>query len=393
MPTSLKLLTIVLWVSLLPQLAIAEEPQQTFDVERIDDQTLIFGRVRTNAGGFEGFVVDSDALVDTLKTRVLEARSLGSLANIVRVQDEKSVSRAGLSDSDGSGYEFTHRFAEPFSSIVTRMELTPLEDPSEGALVDELVLVLAVCVVLGLYALYRMTATQLVFAERSRNFVSAVSHELKTPLTAIRMYGEMLTDDLVADESKRREYYRTITRESERLTRLIDNVLNLSRLERRRELQLRKGDIRPHLRDAIEVLRPHVERQGFGLVVDCDAAVADVEFEPDALKQVLFNLVDNSVKYGRDASDKRVMIELRPKGKGVGLSVRDFGPGVQPTHIRKIFLPFFRGERELTRKHAGTGIGLALVKSLVLAMHGRVTAENLDPGLNVTIELVAGTST
>jgi two-component system phosphate regulon sensor histidine kinase PhoR len=255
--------------------------------------------------------------------------------------------------------------------------------------VDELVLTLALCVVLGLYALYRMTATQLVFAERSRNFVSAVSHELKTPLTAIRMYGEILSDNLVPDDNKRQEYYRTITRESERLTRLIDNVLNLSRLERRRELQLRQGDVRPHLRDAIEVLRPHAERQGFAIELECDAELPEVDFEPDALKQVAFNLVDNSVKYGRDVQDKRIKVELRRTNTGVRLTVRDFGPGVQSSHIDKIFLPFFRGERELTRKFAGTGIGLALVKSLVLGMHGRVTAENLNPGFLVSVELTA----
>jgi two-component system, OmpR family, phosphate regulon sensor histidine kinase PhoR len=364
----------------------AEEPARELAVVSIDGQTLMFRRARSNGMGYEGFFIDSNALVDTLKSRVLEARALGSVASISRVGPEQQTRPAAIAAPKSRTYAFNHRFADPFSSIAARMKLAPLEDPSEGALVDELVLTLAVCVVLGLYALYRMTATQLVFAERSRNFVSAVSHELKTPLTAIRMYGEILSDDLVPDEAKKQEYYRTITQESERLTRLIDNVLDLSRLERRRELQLRQGDLRPHLRDAIEVLRPHAERQGFQIEVDCDPDLPEVDFEPDALKQVTFNLVDNSIKFGRDARDKRIKIELRRTANGARLTVRDFGEGVQPSHMGKIFLPFFRGQRELTRKHAGTGIGLALVKSLVLGMHGCVTAENANPGLIVSID-------
>jgi two-component system, OmpR family, phosphate regulon sensor histidine kinase PhoR len=389
MPTRLRLTIASCLLVLAPRFVSAEEPARELVVASIDAQTLMFRRARSNGIGYEGFFIDSNSLVDTLKSRVLEARALGSVASISRAALDQQTAPAAIAAPKSRVYEFNHRFAEPFSSIAARMKLAPLEDPSEGALVDELVLTLALCVVLGLYALYRMTATQLVFAERSRNFVSAVSHELKTPLTAIRMYGEILSDDLVSDEDKRREYYRTITQESERLTRLIDNVLDLSRLEQRRELQLQQDDVRPHVRDAIEVLRPHAERQGFRIEIDCDPDLPEVEFEPDALKQVTFNLVDNCMKYGRDAQDKRIKVELRRTANGARLTVRDFGEGVQPSHMRKIFLPFFRGQRELTRKYAGTGIGLALVKSLVLGMHGRVTAENSNPGLIVSVDLTA----
>lgn len=389
MPSSLRILVLVLLLGLVPQSVRAEQAARDFDVTSVDAQTLMFRRSRADGNGTEGFVIDANALVDTLKSRVLEARALGSLAEIGRVTEAEAQSPSSVAKTDTGGYEFSHRFAAPFASIAIRMHLDRLEDPSEGTVVDELLIVLALCVVLGLYALYRMTATQLVFAERSRNFVSAVSHELKTPLTAIRMYGEMLSEDIVADEAKRREYYRTITHESERLTRLIDNVLNLSRLERRKELNLRTGDIRPHLRDAIEVLQPHIERQGFKFVVEIAESLPNVQFEPDALKQVLFNLVDNSTKYGRDAGDKRVIVTLDRTEGGVRLGVRDFGPGVQPGQIRKIFLPFFRGEQELRRKFSGTGIGLALVRSLVVAMRGRVAAENLEPGLRVVVDLVS----
>jgi signal transduction histidine kinase len=126
---------------------------------------------------------------------------------------------------------------------------------------------------------------------------------------------------------------------------------------------------------------------GFTLEVECDVDLPSVHFDPDAIKQIVFNLVDNSLKYGKDAIEKRIVVTCQRTTTAVELSVRDFGPGVVPDHVRRIFLPFFRGERELTRKHPGTGIGLALVKSLTVAMGGRVFAENLKPGLRVTVEL------
>jgi hypothetical protein len=185
----------------------------------------------------------------------------------------------------------------------------------------------------GLFAVHRMVSVAVGFAERRSNFVAAVTHELKTPLTAIRMYAEMLRDGLVPSDDKRGEYYRTITDESERLSRLIDNVLEFARLERgSRELQLRAGDIVPVLEEALAKLRSHASRQGFELVLAADPSLPPVLFDRDALLQVLFNLVDNAMKYARGAGDRSVRIEARRAGEGVEVAVRDFGPGVGAQH-------------------------------------------------------------
>jgi signal transduction histidine kinase len=244
-------------------------------------------------------------------------------------------------------------------------------------------------VVLGLYALYRTTATQIEFAERRNNFVSAVSHELKTPLTAIRMYAEMLEGDLVEDDSRRREYYRTITAESERLSRLINNVLELARIEKKPAgLKLMLGDISALVRQTLDVLRPHVEREGFVLEIEVQGPLPNVYFEPDALRQILFNLIDNALKYSREASERRITVRLEARlPDRVLLLVRDRGPGVQEPHLRAIFQPFFRAEHELTRKTQGTGIGLSLVKGLVERMGGKVHGANANPGFEIRVEL------
>jgi two-component system, OmpR family, phosphate regulon sensor histidine kinase PhoR len=369
----------------------AQSDPAPFSAVDVGSDTLVFTRHRATSGEVEGFVVDTRALVNTLKTRVLEARGLGEVAEVTDTEAAGSSRRSVAALNAGQHpYVLTHRFGPPFDSVTATLRLRPLEEPDESALLGRLGLLLALCVLGGLYAVYRMTATQVEFAERRGNFVSAVTHELKTPLTAIRMYAEMLEQGLVDDPNKQHEYHRTITSESERLSRLINNVLELSRIERRRNLPLREGDIRQVVREAVEVLRPHVEREGFALDLDIAEALPSVRYEPDALRQVLFNLIDNALKYGREAEEKRITIRCEGAEGGVRLVVRDRGPGVQAEHLQTIFEPFFRGERELVRKHPGTGIGLALVKGMVDGMHGHVSGHNTDGGFEVWVELTAG---
>jgi signal transduction histidine kinase len=211
--------------------------------------------------------------------------------------------------------------------------------------------------------------------------VAAVSHELKTPLTAIRMYGEMLRDGMVPTDAKREEYYRTITSESERLSRLIDNVLEFARLEKgTREMRLSAGPIGPVIEELALLLRPHAARTGFDLHVAIEANLPPVRFERDALLQVLFNLIDNALKYARGASERVVSIECRRLDGSVELRVRDRGPGVAARQLGRVFEPFHRGEDELTRTTTGTGLGLALVKGLAERMGATVSAGNADGG-------------
>src|SRR5262245_62815347 len=174
-----------------------------------------------------------------------------------------------------------------------------------------------------------MVSLVVSFAERRSNSVAAVSHELKTPLTAIRMYGEMLRDGLVVSEAKRDEYHRHITVESERLSRLINNVLEFARLEKgTRDMALVSGSVAPAVREVAELMRPHVEGAGLELCVEVDDALPPVRFERDALMQVLWNLVDNAVKYARDATPKRIERRGWYGAGGVHLAGRDDRRGV-----------------------------------------------------------------
>jgi signal transduction histidine kinase len=195
------------------------------------------------------------------------------------------------------------------------------------------------------------------------------------------MYGEMLRDGLVPSEEKRAEYYATITDESERLSRLIDNVLEFSRLEqKRRDLRLVVGSLSEAIRDAAEKLRTHIEREGFRLELDLDDGLPAVQFDRDAVTQLVFNLVDNALKYARHAEKREIEIGLHLENERVELRVRDFGPGVPEEQLRRVFEPFYRIGEELTRTTEGTGIGLALVKELAEGMGARVLGHNATGG-------------
>lgn len=356
---------------------------------RIDEEHLLLHRevVLGDLTYLQGFVLLLPALTRSLQADVFE---LSELADLIEL-------RWSAGDADPRGdfaYAFRHDFEEPFAGLGTTALVRPLahdgQDPR--ALVLLLAVLLGVVGLLGFAALYRMVAVVVHFAERRNNFVAAVSHELKTPLTAIRMYGEILRDDLVPTDEKRREYYGTITAESERLSRLIDNVLTLSRLEKgSRTVQTTVGSLAPVLAEVLRVLSPHARLKGFELRLEADPDLPPVAFDRDALTQVLINLVDNALKFSGTSDEKVVVLEARRKDGEVLLRVRDHGPGVPAVHLRRIFQPFFRGERELTRSTKGTGIGLALVRGLVEQMGGRVAARNHPGGgFEVTIGLVPG---
>lgn len=323
----------------------------------------------------QGLVVDLAALGHSLDQRVLAP---GPLRRVASASFFGPARRPPAQRSAAEAY--VHRFAEPFDALAVRLEL---ELPGVGTPTPIYALAVLVLVAgaLGLFALDRMVAVVVQFAERRGNFVASVSHELKTPLTAIRMHAEMLRDDLVPSEARRREYYATISDESERLSRLIHNVLEFSNLERgKRDLQLAVGPVGPLLLEAAEKLEPHARRQGFTLRVEIEPDLPAVRMDRDAMLQMLFNLLDNAFKYARAAQRREVVLEARSAQGRVVVGVRDFGPGVASAHLRRVFEPFYRGEGELTRSAKGSGIGLALVRGLAERMGAAVRGGNAEGG-------------
>ena len=344
---------------------------------RADEHTLLLYRsvFRSEGAVRQGLALDVGGLGDWLRARGPD-----------RVPGATLAFAEAIAPASAGAYRYRHRFAEPFDALSGSLALAPLGGVAGAGPLYALSALLALTATAGLFALYRMAALAMAFAERRSHFVAAVTHELKTPVTAIRLYGEMLRDDLVPSDEKRREYYRTITAESERLGRLVDDVLELARLEKgARPMQLTAGALGPVVEEAVERLRPQAERAGFALHSAVEPGLPRVRFERDALVQVLTNLVDNALEYGRSGT---IDIACRSDAGRVCLAVRDHGPGVASAQLPLLFEPFHRGEDERVRTTQGTGLGLALVRRLVERMGGEVAGRNApDGGFEVRIAL------
>jgi signal transduction histidine kinase len=218
-------------------------------------------------------------------------------------------------------------------------------------------------------------------SERRIRFVSAVTHELRTPLTSLRLYLDLLLSGMVKDEQKRTEYLTTLAVESDRLHRLIDNVLDFARLERRRSesslLPAKVADLLAAVRDT------WTDRCGADgkelIVVSTLPPEAEVTTDAVLVGQIIGNLIDNARKYTRGASDQRVWVWAKPEGRRVVLEVEDRGPGVPPRERSLIFRPFRRGEGAETTA-GGAGLGLALCRQWAESLGGSLTYRPPEAG-------------
>ena len=225
-------------------------------------------------------------------------------------------------------------------------------------------------------------------SERRIRFVSAVTHELRTPLTSLRLYLDLLLSGMVTDEGKRTEYLATLNAESDRLHRLIDNVLDFARLERRRSGHAPRpvpvADLLGQLR-ATWADRCGADGKDLVVVSTLPPGAAACT-DPDLFAQIVGNLVDNARKYSREASDPRIWVWARPAGGRIAVEVEDRGPGVPPRERGLIFKPFRRGEGADTTA-GGAGLGLALAKQWAEAVGGRLTYRPADGGTGACFRL------
>jgi two-component system phosphate regulon sensor histidine kinase PhoR len=245
-----------------------------------------------------------------------------------------------------------------------------------------LVPVSLVIISVGLGVLWLSVRAERRSSQMRSDFIANVSHELKTPLSLIRMFGELLATGKHKGESMAREYAGIITRESERLSHLIDNVLDFARLERgKASYNFAEGHLEEVVERALDVFRHRLEKEKLRLRTEIEANLPAVRMDEDAMTLVLLNLVDNAVKYAGDGGE--VSVRLRRVPGAVALSIADRGSGIAADEQRRIFERFYRAENARARNVRGSGIGLALVKHIAEAHGGRVEVAS-TPGQGAT---------
>ncbi|AUB81920.1 sensor histidine kinase [Candidatus Thiodictyon syntrophicum] len=384
-------------------LALFANRVEPFEVGLLGSGHFVLFRAVRQGGGriIQGLLIEQGPFLTAVLGEPLRSSALGRTTDlIVALRDTVLTALRTASGRDyvASARELTGallyrtRMREPFGGLELIFSVGRLPVPAGALVIGWVGGLLALVLVAGTWLMYRLGLKQIALVRQQQAFVSAVSHELKTPLTSIRLYAEMLRAGF-ADEDRRQVYYRYIQEESERLSRLIANVLALSRIGRDAlTVSPQALDLAELMALVRERLASQVERAGFRLVVQCPAG-GTVQADPDAFVQILINLVDNALKFAAQEAERTVEIRCEwPRDGWVRIAVRDFGPGVPRELRRRVFQLFYRGPEAGARAIPGTGIGLALVERLTLAMGGRVEVVEREPGAEFRVELPSGHS-
>ena len=359
-----------------------------------DAQIFIFRRIMIESQIYrQGFVLEVDAFLDYLTRTYFLTQPLAQFTALrLSVVDQEREAKAMQTGEISQNPDFilNRGFPSPFSFLKASLTCDRIPQSDGRQTLSIMLIVLAMIVLLGLFAIYRSVRAIVDLSERRSQFVSSVTHELKTPLTNIRMYIEMLEQGIATNPEREQEYFRILDSEGGRLSRLINNVLEMSKLEKsQRHINLQTGTFEEVIAETQAVMAEKLKQEGFTLSVR-PGRLRPFEYDREVMIQVLINLIENSIKFGKNAPERDIGIRTVQESGGVKIMVSDTGPGIPHHALKKIFNDFYRVDNSLTRTTRGTGIGLALVKKFIHLMGGTVTASDNDgPGCTITIRLPA----
>jgi signal transduction histidine kinase len=337
-----------------------------------------------------GFVYDSDflatkffplALNTVLPNQDPDDTSRPQPAIMVRTARDNSPLASSIC-WDGGVPEVERGFESVFPGLILGIKLrgTTIETMSNRFLRTNFLILGALSLLMagGMWLTYRNVTRELALAKLKSDFVSNVSHELRTPLALIRLYAETLELGRLSNPAKQHEYHEIIRKESERLTALINNILDFSRIEAgKKEYTFRETDVADLVRSTLESYRFEIEQNGFQFEEKIESNLPPLQVDREAIARSLLNLVNNAVKYC--SSDKYLGVHLYRQNGSVNLEVVDHGIGIPANEQPKIFEKFYRVGDPLVHNTKGSGLGLSLVRHIVLAHGGEVAVES-TPG-------------
>jgi signal transduction histidine kinase len=291
---------------------------------------------------------------------------------------------------DGKG-EVDRPFSDIFQGMVWSIKYpgTTIADISARFMRSNFIVLGALSILMlgGIFLTYRNISREMDLARVKSDFVANVSHELRTPLALIRLYAETLELGRITSKEKYQEYFRIIREESERLSALINNILDFSRIEAgRKEYEFKETDLPELIRSTLDSYRFQIEQNGFALEENIARDIPPVNVDREAIARSLLNLVNNALKYSRDR--KFIAVSLYRANGSVKLEVQDHGIGIPAGEQEKIFEKFYRCGDPLVHNIKGSGLGLSLVRHIVRAHGGDVKVESApEQGSKFTIAL------
>ena len=249
-----------------------------------------------------------------------------------------------------------------------------------------MILFLNLLIITGVIIIYRNIKKEIDLSQIKTDFVSNVSHELKTPLSLIAMFAETLESERVPTEQKKKEYYTIIGQEAQRLTKIINKILNFSQIEAgKKKYDFEKTDITLILREVYASYQFHLKQKGFAFQLQMDDTPVNLSLDRESIMESIINLIDNAVKYSTE--NKEIVMRLLEQKNSVAIEVEDKGIGISDKDKKRIFEKFFRvseGDRHTTK---GTGLGLSIVQNIIEAHRGSIEVES-KPGSGSKFRIV-----
>ena len=315
----------------------------------------------------------------------LSDKSGNQIAVMIYPADEGRPEMKPLAVSSGWGEgkpEVARKFDAVFSGLALGIKFqgTSVQQLGESWMHRSFLIlgILSLLIVGGLVLTKHVVSKEMALARLKSDFVSNVSHELRTPLALIRLYAETLELGRITTKEKKHQYYRIIRKESERLTALINNILDFSRIEAgRKEYEFRETDIADLVRNTLDSYRYQIEQQGFAFQESIDADLPVVRVDREAIARAVVNLVNNALKYSD--GEKFLGVKLYRDNGAVKLEVEDHGIGIARRDQSKIFEKFYRTGDPLVHNTKGSGLGLSLVQHITEAHGGEIAVES-TPG-------------
>ncbi|MFH1790393.1 MAG: ATP-binding protein [Candidatus Omnitrophota bacterium] len=239
----------------------------------------------------------------------------------------------------------------------------------------------------GLYLVVSNVINKVKIRQMKEDFIASVSHELKTPLAAIKMFTETLSMGRVKEEGQVKEYYSTIIRETDRLTRFINKILDFQKIEKGKKIySFERVSVSDIVKRAVDIYRMQINDERLVIEEEYEDGLPELELDEDAMLEVFLNFLTNAYKYSLD--EKYIKVKTQRQLKDITVSVTDRGMGISKDKVTKIFDKFYRVDRDSTKDIKGSGIGLAFVKSVVEAHGGRIAVQSqMNKGSTFMISL------
>lgn len=343
---------------------------------------------KTQLRGLTGIFINDSLFVIEVVERKLKSMDTANLAFAIERRSDKKLFYTE-ENTPRPGFEKKEAlWILPHLDVLIKLRGTTLNQLSKAKSQKNLILLLFVdgILIFGIYGFIRNVNREIALAQLKTDFVANVSHELRTPLSLIQLYAETLEMDRVKSEEKKHQYYRTIVAECKRLSKLVNNILDFSKMEqKKKKFQKIRISLVSIIESVLEMYRFHLCQMHFEVETCYDSSVPEVEADPEAISQALVNLLDNAIKFSPD--QKWIRISLYQENQFVVLSVQDKGIGIPESEQKKIFEKFYRAGSSLVHNTKGSGLGLSLVKQIMLAHEGNVRVQS-KPGKGSTFSMI-----